>query len=180
MFRKPTKKYLQCRGFTLLEILVVITIFGILMAFVIANLQTSKSKSRDQRRVSNIQELQLALETHFERYHFYPATLTALAPDFIAEVPKPPSGTGQNDYAYAGTGSVLNFCSGYHLGAVLENDIPPLGEDEDSVPRCTRCVDSTITCPTSTDFHGETESPACSGLSEDPEHDDLCYDVIEQ
>ena len=158
-------------GFTLVEIMVVVGIFGILMAFVIANLQTSKSKSRDQRRVADVQQLQLALETFFEKNHYYPQSISALQGEYIAEVPTPPTGAGQTSYAYAATGSILNRCSGYHLGADLETEVPPLQEDDDpTVLRGTSCAPSGAA-----DFAGGYT--LCGLVVGSPEK---CYDVIEQ
>lgn len=51
----------QKRGFTLIEIVVVITVIGILGAIVLANMQGGKAKGRDTQRVSDIEQVRLAL-----------------------------------------------------------------------------------------------------------------------
>ena len=58
--------YKQNRGFTLIELLVVIAIIGILSSVVLASLNTARQKSRDARRISDMKQIQLALELYFD------------------------------------------------------------------------------------------------------------------
>lgn len=112
-------------GFTLIELLVVIAIVGILSSVVLASLNSARKKGRDARRISDIKQLQLALELYYDSYGTYPADLSAAnlatPPDnaFLSAVPVDPS-TGNSYYydfpaAQCGTGS-------YHVGADLESD----------------------------------------------------------
>jgi len=110
------------RGFTLIELLVVIAIIGILSSVVLASLNSARQKSRDARRVSDIKQLQLALELYFDANGSYPTAtdgLAVLASTYIATVPTPPSGTAATSYFYAGLNA---SCTSYHLGAELEED----------------------------------------------------------
>jgi len=66
------KKILNKSGFTLIELLVVIAIIGILTAIVTANFTTAKSKARDAKRVSDLAQIQLALEQAFDKCSMYP------------------------------------------------------------------------------------------------------------
>lgn len=52
-------------GFTLFELLVVISIIGILMGFVTVAFSTAQKKGRDARRVDDLQMLQKALEQYY-------------------------------------------------------------------------------------------------------------------
>ena len=61
-------------GFTLIELLVVIAIIGILSSVVLASLSTARQKSRDAKRVSDIGQIQLALELYFDASQTYPST----------------------------------------------------------------------------------------------------------
>ena len=61
-------------GFTLIELLVVIAIIGILSSVVLASLSTARQKSRDAKRISDVGQVQLALELYFDKVQSYPST----------------------------------------------------------------------------------------------------------
>ena len=118
--------YKNKRGFTLIELLVVIAIIGILSSVVLASLNTARTKSRDARRISDIKQLQLALELYYDSEGAYPiastaavgasTTLTAdlVGGKFIASIPDDPNSGAQYQYISDANGS--NFC----VGAILE------------------------------------------------------------
>lgn len=54
----------RLKGFTLIEVLVVIIIIGILTTVSIVALNSSRVKARDSRRLSDIKQLQTALELY--------------------------------------------------------------------------------------------------------------------
>lgn len=62
------------KGFTLLELLVVIAVIGIFSGIVIATLNNVRSKSRDARRKSDFRQISTALELYYDEYGGYPAT----------------------------------------------------------------------------------------------------------
>ena len=66
------------KGFTLIELLVVIAIIGILSSVVLASLSTARQKSRDAKRISDIGQVQLALELYFDKVQSYPSTTPAI------------------------------------------------------------------------------------------------------
>ncbi len=128
------------KGFTLIELLVVIAIIGILSSVVLASLNSAREKSRDAKRVSDIKQLQLALELYFDSNSQYPVAITDLSPTFIPSDPLDP--IDDVVYRYAGyTGAVdagdTNICTGtevctaYHLGASLENATSATEADSD-------------------------------------------------
>jgi len=59
-------------GFTLVELLVVIAIIGLLASIVLVSLNTARAKARDSRRISDLKQLQLAIEMYYDDYGQYP------------------------------------------------------------------------------------------------------------
>ncbi len=57
------KKY--TRGFTLIELLVVIAIIGILASVVLVSLNSARSKGKDARIISDVQQIRTALESGY-------------------------------------------------------------------------------------------------------------------
>lgn len=111
-------------GFTLIELLVVIAIIGILAAVVLVSLNSARAKSRDARRVSDMHQIQTALELFFNDCAQYPpdgadnlATADACptdaavtVSDYLATIPTDP-GPGVPAYAYqvSATGGNYNI-----------------------------------------------------------------------
>jgi prepilin-type N-terminal cleavage/methylation domain-containing protein len=62
------------KGFTLIELLVVIAIIGILSSVVLASLNSARSKSRDAKRMSDVKQIQLALELYYDQNGSYPTS----------------------------------------------------------------------------------------------------------
>ncbi|NTV22448.1 MAG: prepilin-type N-terminal cleavage/methylation domain-containing protein [Candidatus Yonathbacteria bacterium] len=113
------------RGFTLIELLVVIAIIGILSSVVLASLNSAREKSRDAKRVSDIKQLQLALELYYDTNQEYPDVLTSLASTYIANVPTDNSVPYLYDNltsAGAACSAASGVCSTYHLAANLEQE----------------------------------------------------------
>jgi prepilin-type N-terminal cleavage/methylation domain-containing protein len=117
------------RGFTLIELLVVIAIIGILSSVVLASLNSARQKSRDARRISDIKQIQLALELYFDSAspNEYPDALADLITGgYLAQEPTDPS-TGSNyvydnyaDAARTACAVATGACTYYQLGATLE------------------------------------------------------------
>jgi len=59
-------------GFTLIELLVVIAIIGLLATLAVISLNNARAKSRDAKRVSDIRQIQTALELYFSDNDSYP------------------------------------------------------------------------------------------------------------
>ncbi len=116
-------------GFTLIELLVVISIIGILSAVVLTSLNGARQKGRDARRISDVKQIQLALELYYDANNRYPLTIgpannsVLVNNGFIASLPIDPSNNAVYEYRpYAATTNQA-VCSSYHLGADLESGI---------------------------------------------------------
>ena len=60
------------KGFTLVELLVVIAIIGLLSTLAVVSLGSARSKARDARRISDIKQIQTALELYYADQGVYP------------------------------------------------------------------------------------------------------------
>lgn len=100
------------KGFTLIELLVVIAIIGLLSTLAVVSLGNARLKSRDARRVSDIKQIQTALELYYNDVGGYPAAVasgsTITGPSttgttvYMAAVPSNPTPNGAT-YGYTMT-----------------------------------------------------------------------------
>lgn len=60
------------KGFTLVELLVVIAIIGLLSTLAIVALNSARQRSRDAKRVSDVRQVQTALQLYFDGQNEYP------------------------------------------------------------------------------------------------------------
>ena len=116
-------KGVRARGFTVVELLVVMAIIGLLSSIILATLNTSRQKARDNSRQTSLRQVQIALDLYYNAYGTYPASMSALVPGFIAALPKDPlNGT---DYGYTVTPGCVPSdpaqpCTTDWLGATME------------------------------------------------------------
>jgi type II secretion system protein G len=103
------------KGFTIIELLVVIVIIGILVALALPNLFAAQKRGRDADRKNELKNLQQKLETHYNDNDAYPAALANLNPAPTADETTDPKG---NAYTYAPAADSQS----YTLTADLEND----------------------------------------------------------
>lgn len=137
----------RTRGFTLIELLVVVAIIGILSSVVLASLNSARQKGRDTRRISDIKQLQLALELYYDANSSYPTTtLATLAPTYISVIPTDPNPSTPYVYApltSAGAACSASTCASYVLRAILEdkNHSALAGDWDTDMPGVT-CTDA--------------------------------------
>ena len=115
------KIFNKSKGFTLVEIVVVIGIMAVLTGVVLTSLSGAKSQNRDQQRVADVSNIQLALEMFFSHYRYYPTSLNALVPTYLPSVPKGPSSGEVYSYVpLVGIDAASTKCAQYHLWTTLE------------------------------------------------------------
>lgn len=137
-----TRDKLRRSGFTLVEILIVISIIAILSTIGLAVFQGAAAKARDSVRKSDLQKVATALEIYFQKNDQYKAPVAGdndtecqSVNDAFYEIIAPSSGdapkdplTGNFTYCYFS----LNKGQSFRLFAKLENL-----SDADIIPGCT-------------------------------------------
>lgn len=128
------------KGFTLIELLVVIAILGLLSTLAVVSLNNARQKSRDARRLSDVKQMQTALELYYADANGYPAAITtgdAIAysgTTYMTIVPSDPgpadataTGCGGTDYTYtqrsSGNSYTIEYCLGGATGGVSGNTL---------------------------------------------------------
>ena len=138
--RKDNKNF---SSFTLVEMLVVVAVVGILASALLVSLGGSRAKARDARRISDLREVQNALELYYDREEKYPKISnpgsessweelkTALKNAGItSSIPDDPINEGEYFYVYANCGTNNN--QEYILRARLEKYSFVLSSDLDN------------------------------------------------
>jgi prepilin-type N-terminal cleavage/methylation domain-containing protein len=113
----------QKQGFTLIEILIVVAIIAILASVVLVGLGPTQQQGRDARRLSDLREVQTALELYYNKNGVYPdgstwgVMTTALVGGSIgvSQIPNDPSTNGTYYYQSFASDST------YVIGAKLES-----------------------------------------------------------
>lgn len=126
------------KGFTLIELLVVIAIIGLLSTLAVVALTGARSKARDARRLSDIKQIQTALDLYYADNNSYPTEGVVvfdgksplLGPDgtrYMALIPINPTPANDGgcpgseyDYIETETGASYNitYCIGNKTGDV--------------------------------------------------------------
>lgn len=108
---------LNQKGFTIIELLVVIVIIGILVALTLPNLFSAQARGRDTDRKNELKNLQQKLETYYNDNDSYPAQLSNLDPAPSDDEIQGPKGASDG-YTYTpGTDN-----QSFTLSATLENE----------------------------------------------------------
>jgi len=66
------------KGFTLIELLVVVAIIGLLSTLAVVALSSARLRARDSKRLSDLKQVQTALELYYTDNNAYPTAATAV------------------------------------------------------------------------------------------------------
>lgn len=77
-------------GFSLIELMVVVTIIGILAGVAIVNIQNAQRKAREAALKDNLYKMRQAIDNFYADKQHFPAELTELVPNYIKKIPKDP------------------------------------------------------------------------------------------
>lgn len=139
-------------GFTLVELLIVISIIGILARFLFVNFAEVRIRGRDTRRKSDLTSMKQALRLYYNDYQRYPASdeadrilgcgadgieicawgsaFVAGSTTYMGELPADPINIGAQVYHYVQSDDGEDF----QLWTVMENK-----SDQQAVPSQERC-----------------------------------------
>lgn len=117
----------QNQGFTLLEILVVISIMGILIALGTAAFSTAQKKGRDARREADIKAIQQGMEQYNAKNGIYPASSAELEADteiFPSGLPEDPRSRDLYVYTINTEADAFCVCALLESGAGNSSALP--------------------------------------------------------
>ena len=78
------------RGFTLIELMVVVTIVGILAAVAIVNVRHAQKKAEEAALKDDLHSFRRAIDDYYADHQKYPASLQELIPHYIRRMPVDP------------------------------------------------------------------------------------------
>lgn len=121
-------------GFTLIELIVVVTIIAVLTVVGVISYSGTNQKARDSRRMADLEKIRIALEVYRQSVgSSYPQTgslSTVLVPTYIQELPTDPKTkaaytyTRVTNYTYTIRASVENAGSSNVAGGIYEVKSP--------------------------------------------------------
>lgn len=131
----------KSKAFTLIEMLIVITIIALLSSLILVGMGGARTKARDSRRIADLHNIQNALELYYAKFGSYPVDTYNSSDewnnDFIKilteggigvnRVPKDPLNDETRYYRYGGRDDGTD----YVLGALLEQDDTALNDSFD-------------------------------------------------
>ncbi|HYC62919.1 MAG TPA: type II secretion system protein [Thermoanaerobaculia bacterium] len=85
------------KGFTLIELIIVVTIIGILAGVAIMNVRFAQRKAREAALMDNLATMRKAIDNFYADKQRFPADLNELVPNYMRAVPKDPI-TKQTDW----------------------------------------------------------------------------------
>ena len=133
-------------GFTLIELLIVIAIIGILAVVLLVQLGGSRGKARDAKRISDIGQIQTAVELYYNDNNKYPADLNAVVSGgYMSSRPTDPEGVSYN-YIVSGNTKYQIWVEleGANTALNSDNDLNKAWSKNGTLEACTDAADDCI------------------------------------
>ncbi|HUP44573.1 MAG TPA: type II secretion system protein [Thermoanaerobaculia bacterium] len=77
-------------GFTLIELIIVVTIVGILAGIAMVQVRNMQRKARETALMSNLHEMRRAIDNFYADKQRFPSNLEELVPDYLRKIPADP------------------------------------------------------------------------------------------
>ena len=85
------------RGFTLIELIIVVTIIGILAGISVVQVRNAQRKAKEAALMDNLHNMRSAIDNFYADKQRFPGSLEELVPNYIRRIPNDPI-TGQADW----------------------------------------------------------------------------------
>jgi len=100
-------------GFTLIELIVVVTIIAVLTVMGVVSYSGTNKRARDSKRITDLESMRVALELYRQGLgSTYPLNISSLVPNYIQTIPIGPKG---ETYLYNKTGTGYTYTIGTSL-----------------------------------------------------------------
>ncbi len=103
------------RAFSFIELIVVVTIIAVLSVVGVVSFTSVNKRSRDSRRISDLEKMRIALEMIKQIGTTYPAASSDLVPNYMPSLPKDPKTKAIYTYTQMNSGYK------YTIDAILED-----------------------------------------------------------
>jgi general secretion pathway protein G len=85
------------RGFTLIELIIVVTIIGILAGIAVVQVKNSVRKAKEAALMKNLHDIRTAIDNFYADKQRFPSSLDELVPNYLRKIPEDPI-TEQTDW----------------------------------------------------------------------------------
>ena len=99
------------KGFTLVELMIVVTVIAILATIGVISFTRVQAQSRDTRRKADVRALATALQAYYAEKSTYPALTADLEPTYIPRVPTDPQNLAAYEYNVNGAAGTYAICA---------------------------------------------------------------------